>query len=268
VAQQAAAITKEVHFGQTARRDAWWASPLAVFLGLCAFVIYTTWAALQGDHYRFGPYVSPFYSPELWGSPQAWFGPGRPGWYPRWLFFSPAVLVLWVPAGFRLTCYYLRGAYYKALWADPPACAVGEPRKHYRGENFFPLLIQNIHRYFMYLAVALVLILLKDVWDGLWFPTSDGAVRFGVGVGTLMLATDVFLLLGYTFGCHSLRHLCGGRVDRISECPLRGKFYRCSSRLNARHNAWFWASLTWVGITDLYIRLCAMGVISDWRILF
>ena len=26
------------------------------------------------------------------------------------------------PALFRVTCYYYRGAYYKALWADPPSC--------------------------------------------------------------------------------------------------------------------------------------------------
>jgi hypothetical protein len=42
---------------------------LAVFLGLSAFIVYSTWAAMQGPHYRFGPYLSPFYSPELFGDP-------------------------------------------------------------------------------------------------------------------------------------------------------------------------------------------------------
>ena len=63
-------------FGETARRDAWWIQPLVVFLGLSTFVVYATWAAFQGDHYTYGPYLSPFYSPELFGSsPHSWFGP-------------------------------------------------------------------------------------------------------------------------------------------------------------------------------------------------
>src|SRR5215510_14729026 len=76
-------------FGWTSRPDAWWAQPLLVFLVLGSFVANATWAALQGDHYHWGPYLSPFYSPELFGdSPHAWFGP-RPAWWPSWLLFSP-----------------------------------------------------------------------------------------------------------------------------------------------------------------------------------
>ena len=56
-------------FGQTRRADHWWIQPLAVFLGLSAFIVYATWAAFQGQHFRFGPYLSPFYSPELFGAP-------------------------------------------------------------------------------------------------------------------------------------------------------------------------------------------------------
>src|SRR4051794_21109151 len=104
-------------FGETSRRDRWWLMPALVFAGLSAFLVYSTWAAFQGDFYTYGPYLSPFYSPELWGnSPHAWFGKA-PAWLP---FYSPALLILWAPAGFRLTCYYYRGAYYKAFWGDPP----------------------------------------------------------------------------------------------------------------------------------------------------
>ena len=69
--------------------------------------------------------------------------------------FSPAMLILVFPLAFRITCYYYRGAYYKAFWADPPSCAVGEPRNDYRGEAKLPLLIQNIHRYALYFALHL-----------------------------------------------------------------------------------------------------------------
>ena len=81
----------------------------------------------------------------------------KPGWWPAALPFSAALLILWAPGGFRFTCYYYRGAYYKAFWADPPSCAVGEPRKKYLGEQSFPLILQNIHRYFLYLAHPLSL---------------------------------------------------------------------------------------------------------------
>ncbi len=256
-----------VRLGLTRRRDPWWVQPGAVFVGLAAFVVYVTWAGLQGRYYRFGPYLSPFYSPELWGSPEAWFGAAPPWWYPQWLRFSPAVFILWIPAGFRLTCYYNRGAYYKAFWADPPNCAVGEPRKSYWGENYFPLLLQNIHRYFMYLAVLLVLVLLDDVWHALWFTNAAGHLRFGIGVGTLVITLDVALVAAYTFGCHSLRHVCGGRLDCLAGRPVRAALYDCTSGLNRRHMAWFWVSLAWVGFSDLYVRLCAMGVWTDWRIL-
>src|SRR6266542_1168374 len=63
-------------FGYTQRKDAWWVNPLVVFICLSAFVIYVTWAAFQGKNYSYGSYLSPLYSPELFGdSPHSWFGP-------------------------------------------------------------------------------------------------------------------------------------------------------------------------------------------------
>lgn len=249
-------------FGQTSRRDAWWWQPLVVFLGLSTFIVYSTWAAFQGEFYTFGPYLSPFYSPEIFGdSEHAWFGP-KPAWWPGWMPFSAALLILWAPGGFRFTCYYYRGAYYKAFWADPPACAVGEPRNSYCGEQSFPLIMQNIHRYFLYLALLFIALLAWDVWKAFWF---DG--KFGIGLGTLVLAANVVLLGCYTFGCHSLRHLVGGRVDRISASAVHKSVYDGSTCLNKRHMRFAWMSLFSVGFSDLYVRLCAMGVWHDWRLL-
>lgn len=256
-------------FGQTKRPDAWWLYPALTFLGLGAFVVYSTWAAFQGVHYSYGPYLSPMYSPELFGSsPHAWFGP-PPSWWPSWLVYSPAFLILWAPAGFRFTCYYYRGAYYKAFWMDPPSCTVGEPRgKNYRGEQKLPLIFQNIHRYFMYLAVLFLFFLSYDALMGFWFkdPTT-GKGSFGIGIGSFVLIINVILLGGYTIGCHSFRHLVGGCKDEISKSPLRHKAYNCSSCLNRRHMLWAWMSLFWVGFTDVYIRMCSMGIWTDLRLI-
>ncbi|MCI0528660.1 MAG: hypothetical protein L0Y56_14575 [Nitrospira sp.] len=167
-----------------------------------------------------------------------------------------------------MTCYYYRGTYYKAFWADPPSCTVAEPRKHYRGEHSFPLILQNIHRYFLYLALLFLVFLSHDVWKALWFtdPTT-GEVSLGIGVGTLVLAGNVFLLGGYTLGCHSLRHLVGGFLDQLSRAPVRRSAYNCVSCLNRRHMLWAWMSLFWVAFSDIYVRLCSMGIWADWRIL-
>jgi hypothetical protein len=254
-------------FGETMRRDAWWVQPAIVFTILTAFVVYATWAAFQNAHYTFGPYLSPFYSPELFGdSPHALLGP-KPHAWPRWLPFSPALIILPFPGLFRFTCYYYRGAYYKAFWADPISCTVGEPRKHYRGEAKFPLIVQNIHRYFLYVALIFLVILASDVWKALWWPGDDGRAHFGIGVGTLILAVNVVLLGSYTLGCHSMRHVIGGYLDQLSRRPLRKRAYDCSSCLNRWHMKWAWMSLFSVALSDLYVRLCSMGIIQDWRIL-
>ncbi len=272
---------------ETSRRDRWWVAPLLTFLGLSAFIVYSTWAAIQGLHY-FVPgthYLSPMYSPTLFdswklgegvSSGHAWFGPW-PEWLPRAVLFlpiTPAFLVLWAPAGFRFTCYYYRGAYYKAFWADPVSCAVGEPGfrgRRFRGEFRLPLVLQNVHRYFFYIAALFILLLSYDGVMSYIFTETDATGRhhntFGIGVGSLVLTVNPILLGLYTFGCHSYRHLVGGRKDCLSELGPRKKVYDCVSCLNRRHMLWAWCSLFWVGFTDFYVRMVSRGVWTDFRIL-
>ena len=249
------------------RPDAWWALPATVVVVLGAFIGYSTWAALQNAHYYAAPYLSPFYSPCLatsclhptfgWGFPDVqlpWFG-----------VVSPAFLILWGPGLFRLTCYYYRKAYYRSFWLAPPACAVPDV-KGYTGETRLPLFFQNFHRYAWYVAVIFIGLLTWDALLAFRFPTPGGGLELGVGVGTLVMWANVVLLAGYTFSCHSCRHLCGGAVDVFSKAPGRYRVWRFISRLNGKHAHFAWLSLFSVGLADLYIRLVSMGIIRDVRI--
>jgi len=250
------------------RQDRWWALPLTVVVVLGAFIVYSTWAALQNAHYYVAPYLSPFYSPCVSASClHPTFGVGLPDVsFPIVGVVSPAFLILWGPGLFRLTCYYYRKAYYRSFWLAPVACAVPDV-KGYTGETRFPLILQALHRYTWYVAVLFIVVLTWDALLAFRFPAPGGGHEFGIGVGTLVMWVNVILLAGYTFSCHSCRHVCGGHVDAFSRAQTRSTAWRLITRLNERHPAYAWLSLFSVGLTDLYIRLLSMGALRDLRIL-
>ena len=255
------------------RSDKWWIEPLWTGLGFLCFTIYTTWAMFQANNYwwsnghgGFGGYLSPFYSPLIFvkeavsgGAPlnHAWFG-SWPSWWPKLIPASPAILILAGPLSFRMTCYYYRKFYYRAYFMSPPGCSVkGIRNKKYKGETAL-LIFQNLHRFTLYLAIAIIFIL---SYDAILSFFQNGI--FGVGVGTLILTINPILLAGYTFGCHAFRHLTGGNKDCFT-CPngkptFRYKVWKGVSWLNGRHMMWAWISMIWVAFTDIYIRMVASG---------
>jgi len=252
------------------RRDRWWVQPLVVVLGLTAFVAYSTWAAFRGGHYfTLGmgrEYLSPFYSPCIVSS-----CPTKVVWGPAGNIgaVSPALLILIFPLGFRLTCYYYRKAYYRSFWASPPACAVADAgsagtkgfRARYTGETRFPLILQNIHRYFWYVTLVFAGIL---TWDAIVSFRFPGGV--GMGLGSLIFVVNAVFIWAYQLGCHACRHLCGGGVRKFSEAPLRHRLWRSIvTPLNAHHQLFAWCSLVWIAWTDLYVYLVATGTIHDPR---
>ena len=84
-----------------------------------------------------------------------------------------------------------------------------------------------------------------------------------MGLGSLVLSVNALLIWGYTLSCHSCRHLCGGQVDRFSQTPVRYRLWKFVSRLNPYHTQWAWASLVWIALADLYVRLVASGTFKD-----
>jgi hypothetical protein len=240
----------------TLRTDAWWVEPALTVAVLGGFIVYATFRAFEGASYEWQAYLSPFYSPLLEVSWAKSLGLG---------FLTPAMLILPGPASFRFTCYYYRKAYYRAFAFDPPGCAVAERRPHgYNGETQL-MLFQNLHRFAMYVAVIFVLILWKDALIAI-FGWKDGV---HVGLGTLVMLTNCVLLSGYTFGCHSFRHLIGGSVNSYSKASLgavRHRLWKLVTVLNERHQPLAWASLFSVALTDVYIRAVATGAIADVRL--
>lgn len=259
----------------TLRKDAWWLEPLFYQCLFGGFTIYATWAAFHpygpmGQHYyEWGPYLSPMFSP--------FFNPDWLHKLPQWLA-TPALLILWAPGGFRGTCYYYRKAYYRSVFMDPPGCAVGEPCVKYEGETKF-FLFQNIHRYFLYVALVFIGILTWDAFLAMSWSTLGvnpltneslpGGHQFGIGVGTLVMCLNAYLLAGYTLGCHAFRHLVGGGLDFLGvkkSHPVRFMLWSLVTKLNEKHMQWALVSMLWVGFTDFYIRMCAMGVWHDVRL--
>ncbi len=241
------------------RTDRWWVQPAITVAVLVAFIVYSTVRAFENAHYWSAPYISPFYSPCLLNSCE---GNSFPKLFDGPPFLSPALYILVVPLGFRLTCYYYRKAYYRSFWLSPPACAVAEPHKRYTGETRAPLVGQNLHRYFFVAGLVFNAILTYDAVLGF----RDSHDRWGhMGLGTLVLCVNAALLWLYSLSCHSCRHIVGGRLAHFSKHPVRYRFWTLVSRLNTKHMQYAWVSLFGVALTDVYVRLLATGTFSDPR---
>ncbi|WP_018686244.1 hypothetical protein [Actinokineospora enzanensis] len=243
---------------RTLRTDRWWLPPLMTNLGLLTFVVYAgVRSFMRADYWvpEYG-YLTPFYSPCLstsCASGSSHFGTlfgELPGWIPLGFLALPFLL------GFRLTCYYYRKAYYRSVWQSPPACAVAEPHGSYSGETRLPLIIQNAHRYFFYVALIVSVI---NTYDAVV------ALTHGLGLGNLILLANVVLLWAYTLSCHSCRHIAGGRLKHFSKHPVRYRAWTVVSKLNTRHMQLAWTTLGTLVLTDLYVMLVASGAIADLR---
>jgi hypothetical protein len=175
-----------------------------------------------------------------------------------WLPYAAVTLPFLL--AFRLTCYYYRKAYYRSVWQSPPACAVAEPHSRYTGETRLPLIVQNAHRYFFYVAFIISVINTYDAIIAFHAPSG-----FGFGLGNVILVVNVVMLWVYTLSCHSCRHVTGGRLKHFSKHPVRYWMWTQISKLNTRHMLYAWITLGTLMLTDFYIMLVASGAITDLR---
>ena len=251
--------------GRTHRRDRWWLAPgiQGLLFTVCAtylFVSGVLWTPIFGTPYEADGYLSPLFSPLI-------VFPNMPTW------LSPGLLLLWLPIGVRATCSYYRKAYYRFYFADPPGCAVGEPTIHRRFalENALPFILQNLHRYMLYLAFIPLTFLWLDVIRAFANWDAAGVAHLRIGFGGVLFLVNTTLLTGYSLSCHSLRHLVGGRIDCFSCTGARRVRYTLWQRLtdlNRNHMWWAWTSLVTVTVSDMYVRLLLAGVLTDPQIRF
>ncbi len=248
--------TEAPGFGLTRRVDRWWVAPSVqgvLFTVLAGYLFFSgiVWTPLFGTAYEVDGYLSPLFSPLI-----------APAWLPA--FISPGLLILWIPLGFRATCYYYRKAYYRFYFADPPGCAVGEPTIHrkYAMETHLPFILQNFHRYLPVSRVRPA-----DLPVDRRRPVAGPPERAaGSASGSVIFFVNVALLSAFSLSCNSLRHIVGGRLDCFS-CTRRQRtqysLWQRITTLNRHHMAWAWVSFISVAATDFYVRLLAMGVITD-----
>ncbi len=250
---------------RTLRTDAWWKSPLITDLGFAAFVIYATVRAFLQNHFFVAEVPLPdavllaVHQQGLWrGQRVLAADPARRVVAPVRGASLPFLLL------FRLTCYYYRGAYYRSVWQSPTACAVAEPHAKYTGETRLPLIIQNTHRYFFYIAGIISVI---NTYDAIVaFHSADGPGGFGFGLGNVILVVNVIMLWIYTLSCHSCRHVVGGRLKHFSKHPVRYWMWSQVSKLNTRHKLYAWITLGTLMLTDFYVMLVSpVAPICDLR---
>ncbi len=94
-------------------------------------------------------------------------------------------------------------------------------------------------------------------------------MKFGMGIGSVVIMLNCLFLSLYTFSCHSFRHLVGGNLNSYSEAPLgmlRHRLWKWVTGLNINHMAFAWVSLFGVGLCDFYLRQVASGAITDIRL--
>jgi hypothetical protein len=231
---------------RTLRTDNWRKAPVLTVTLLTLWILYAVVRAFMQKWYWVEDYhyLTPFYSPCVSNGCE-----GDSSLFGRFLpdiaIFPFALITLPFLGLFRLTCYYYRRAYYRSYWGSPPACAVPDLHRTYKGESRFPLILQNSHRYFFYAAVLLSIV---NTVDAILAFHSPGG--FGIGLGTIILVINVLLLWAYTLSCHSCRHIVGGRLRHFSKHPLRYRAWGFVSKLNRKHMELAWTTLGTLVVTD------------------
>ena len=161
----------------------------------------------------------------------------------------------------------MRRVYYRTFFASPVACWVDEPEINkkigYKGEKRL-FIFNNLHRYFLYAAMIIIVIKWWDVTHTLHF--TEGATQgWGICIGTLVMGIEAFLLSMYVTSCHALRHLAGGVLDRWTTpiAKLRGSCSAASACSTAPTASGSGPPTIFVFLGDLWVLAVDAELLSD-----
>ena len=152
-------------FLETSHRDSWWIGPFFTDIGLLAFVVDSTWAAFQNELYQWESYLPPLLCTTAW----------------TWLV-APLTSISDPLGSSRISAHLLLlpQGLLQVAFSNTVGLRGGEEALRITVANG-SLLFQNLHRYFLYLALVFCIILSYDVIFS--FSFEDG---FGVRVGTVV----------------------------------------------------------------------------------
>ena len=108
-------------------------------------------------------------------------------------------------------------------------------------------------------------------WDVTHTLTFEGG-QYGFSIGTFIMGIEAFLLSMYVTSCHALRHLAGGALDRWTSgiSKIRGRIFDKLSIANRSHGFWFWTSLAFDFVGDLWVLAYNEGYftgLAEWNLI-
>ena len=183
------------------------------------------------------------------------------------------MLILWIPFGFRGTCYYMRRVYYRSFFQSPTACWVDEPQLNTRiGYTFEkgPFIINNLHRYFLCAAMAVLLVKWFEVLVSMRFSDEVAALygrnsrhwrlgRHPRPRHRILPADHVRDLMP----CHSSPRRWRPRPMGVRSGRTAGTGLHRLTALNRQHGFYFWVSLCMVFVGDAYVIIIDQAGIND-----
>ena len=174
-------------FGETTRRDHWWVQPLAGVSRALDVHCLLHLGGVPGESLRVRPLPLPVLFAAALRRQRTRVVRAETGVVARRApFFRRAP----DPLGARripVHLLLLPRRLLQGVLGGPAVVHGWEPRKKYLGERSFPLVLQNIHRYFLYLGLIFICILLRRCREVVLVHRTDGASHFGIGVGSLLL---------------------------------------------------------------------------------
>ena len=132
---------------------------------------------------------------------------------------------------------------------------MNEPHKKYTGESRFPLIMQNVHRYFFYGGDRRSALILA-------YDAMLALIEKPDGLGTWILIVNAVLIDAVFPVVPLLPSHHGRSPEPLLQAPLRYRAWTWSPSSTPSTSSSRWVSMFSVMGADFYVRLVAKGIIA------